>query len=339
MSERSFRCPQLEDLPIPHQDRTGWPWTEQTPQLPDRMPDGSPWPRISIVMPSYNQGQFIQETIRSVLLQGYPDIEFIIMDGGSSDDSVEIIKKYSQWLAHWVSEPDRGQSHAINKGIQRASGEILFWINSDDLCLPEAFHRAAFVFHANPSVRLVSGQARLIDAQGMAIGELRSYFTTWEDAVTNPANTIRQVSTFFLRSLFDELGLLDENPHLAMDIELLVRFTQFHTPLILSEYLAAFRTHANANTQRELLRWYEEADRTRGKYLSNKKLRTKYKERSSVNWINLSESEDRVIKQRIKCLLFSIKLKPLSLLTHEFWAAARKIALPHKVISSTYKKL
>ena len=105
----------LQDLPTPPEDKTGWPWTEQTEVFPDKMPDGSDWPRISIVTPSYNQGQFIEETIRSILLQGYPNLEYIIIDGGSNDNSVEIIKKYEHYLSYWISESDRGQSHAINK--------------------------------------------------------------------------------------------------------------------------------------------------------------------------------------------------------------------------------
>ena len=96
--------------------------------MPPVRPDGSAWPRISIVTPSYNQGQFIEETIRSILLQGYPDLEYIIIDGGSTDQSVEIIRKYEPWLTYWVSEKDRGQSHAINKGFERASGEIRGYI-------------------------------------------------------------------------------------------------------------------------------------------------------------------------------------------------------------------
>ncbi|HAX95810.1 MAG TPA: glycosyltransferase, partial [Prolixibacteraceae bacterium] len=161
------------------------------------MPDGSPWPKISVVTPSYNQGQFIEETIRSVLLQGYPNLEYIVMDGGSTDGSVKIIKKYEPWLSYWVSEPDRGQSHAINKGINRAAGEILFWLNSDDLCLPGAFFKAAESFSQYPNQKLVIGQAQIINQYGEVIGELRSQFTTWEELATNPRNSIRQISTFF----------------------------------------------------------------------------------------------------------------------------------------------
>ena len=101
------------------------------------MPDAN-YPRISIVTPSYNQGQFIEQTIRSVLLQNYPNLEYIIIDGGSTDNTVETIEKYEQYITYWVSEPDRGQSHAINKGFARCTGEIMAWLNSDDLYLPSA---------------------------------------------------------------------------------------------------------------------------------------------------------------------------------------------------------
>src|SRR5262245_50300660 len=114
-----MKCPAVAELPPPPSGKTGWPWTDETPPLPSTQPDGSPWPRISIVTPSYNQSEFIEETIRSVLLQGYPDLEYIIIDGGSTDQSLDIIRKYARWLAYWISEKDRGQSHAINKGFER----------------------------------------------------------------------------------------------------------------------------------------------------------------------------------------------------------------------------
>ncbi|HEY9850452.1 MAG TPA: glycosyltransferase family 2 protein [Leptolyngbyaceae cyanobacterium] len=122
----------LKDLPPPPSDRTGWPWTEENQPLPERMPDGSEWPRISVVTPSYNYGMFIEETIRSVLLQGYPNLEYIIIDGGSTDNSIQIIKKYEQYLAYWVSEPDEGQTDAINKGFSHCTGDLFVWLNSDD---------------------------------------------------------------------------------------------------------------------------------------------------------------------------------------------------------------
>lgn len=320
-------CPRLGELPSPASGNRGWPWTEESTHLGNTMPDGSAWSRISIVTPSYNQGQFIEATIRSVLLQGYPNIEFIIMDGGSTDNSLAILKKYEPWLAYWVSEPDRGQSHAINKGIQRATGDILFWLNSDDICLPDAFRTIAMAFHSNPAVGLVSGQARLIDAKGQVIGELCSYFKSWEEVATNPGNSIRQVSTFFSRRLFDEVGLVDENPRLAMDNELLFRFTRRYSPVILNEYVSAFRTHPAANTGRELLRWYEETDRTRTRALSSKSLIAQYRARSSANWLNLSESNKWVKKQRLKCLVNAVHNKPSVMMTRSFWSAVKLLVL------------
>jgi len=127
--------PTLSDLPAPPPGKTGWPWTEACDLLPELRPDGSPWPRITIVTPSFNQGEFIEETIRSVLLQGYPNLEYFVMDGGSTDESVEIIKRYASWIDYWESGPDDGQAAAINKGLARATGYWFHNINSDDVIL------------------------------------------------------------------------------------------------------------------------------------------------------------------------------------------------------------
>ena len=141
-----MHCPRLGELPSAPEGKTGWPWTKETPRLPEARINNSRWPRISIVTPSYNQGQFIEETIRSVLLQGYPNLEYFVIDGGSTDNSVEIIKKYERWLTYWVSEPDKGQANAINKGLERATGEIAAYLNSDDLYLSGALQHVAQVY-------------------------------------------------------------------------------------------------------------------------------------------------------------------------------------------------
>lgn len=312
-------------LPPPILNRAGWPWTYESLPAPDNMRDDFPWPKISVVTPSYNQGQFIEETIRSVLLQRYPNLEFIIVDGGSTDQSIETIRKYEPWLAYWVSEPDRGQSHAINKGIQIASGDILLWLNSDDICLPDVFHLVAHAFHNDPNLRLVIGQARLVDQQGQMIGELRSQYTSWDEMVTNPRNSVRQISTFFSRSLFDELGLIDESLNIAMDNELLVRFTQFHTPFILDEYLTAYRSHADSKTSTQLVKGYEESDRTRVKYLTNKKLAAWYRKRSAKNWLSLSESDQLTVSLRRVSLFHALQQQPSMLFSREFLYSIKKL--------------
>src|SRR5215467_3026061 len=125
-----MRCPSIDELPAAPAGRAGWPWTEGSSALPERMPDGSEWPRISIVTPNFNYERYLEATIRSVLLQGYPDVEFIIQDGGSTDGSVTLIKKYEKFLTYWASEPNSGQSLVINRGLHRSTGSILAYINS-----------------------------------------------------------------------------------------------------------------------------------------------------------------------------------------------------------------
>ncbi len=165
---RSEKDPGLLGLPAAPPGKAGWPWTAEGPSLLQTMPDGAPWPRISIVTPSFNQGQFIEETIRSVLLQGYADLEYIVIDGGSTDGSVGIIKKYKRWLTYWVSEPDRGQSHAINKGFARATGGVLAWLNSDDLYAPGALRKVGMLLAGEENALLAGSAIRTRGEEDMA---------------------------------------------------------------------------------------------------------------------------------------------------------------------------
>ena len=187
--------PRIEDLPPPPKDRSGWPWTEASDPVPPTMRDGTAWPSITIVTPSYQQAGFLEETLRSVLLQGYPKLEYIVVDGGSTDGSVDIIRSYAPWITRWVSESDDGQSDAINKGFRWATGSILGWLNSDDTYHPgalaevaEAMHRAGteIVLGAMDKVQFGDGEPRLVKRSLPWEGEPFHPFPILEEAVRSP---------------------------------------------------------------------------------------------------------------------------------------------------------
>lgn len=243
-----MRCPTLAELPPPPDGTTGWPWTEESPALPDTMSDGSPWPRVTIVTPSYNQGQFIEETIRSVLLQGYPNLEYIAMDGGSTDNSVEIIRKYEPWLTSWVSEPDRGQSHAINKGFERATGEIVAWLNSDDYYWPAALGIAAQALHNNPRAGLVYTDCDYVDQATNKSTRVRVADRSIAEMLRD-GNCVTQQTAFFTKEALDRVGLLREDLHMIMDYELWIRLKRFYDVVTLSDVsLGVFRHHSTSKT-------------------------------------------------------------------------------------------
>ena len=324
-----MRCPTLAELPAPSVNKTGWPWGEESPPVLATLPPGSSLPKVSVVMPSFNQAQFIEETIRSVLLQNYPNLEFIIIDGGSADGSVDIIDRYSRWLAFWVSEPDRGQSHAINKGIARATGDILHWINSDDVLLPSALGTVAKVFLGEPACRLLCGQARLIDAQGHSIGEVRSDFSSWDEFAARKCN-IAQVATFFHRALFEELGMIDECLEYCMDSELLLRFSRKYAPVVTRSYLAAFRSYGRNKFGHNRVAGFREADRVYLKYLSGTRLEPSYQLWSSNHWLAVSSFENLRYKERLEAILEAVKMCPALLCSFRLYVAvlrASRLAL------------
>jgi glycosyltransferase involved in cell wall biosynthesis len=221
-----MKTPSLDELPDPPAGQTGWPWTEASDRLPETMEDGSAWPRISIVTPSYNQGALIEETIRSVLLQRYPRLEYIVIDGGSDDETVEILEKYDQWIDYWVSESDEGQSTAINKGFDWASGRYGSWINSDDwLCQGALVNHAQQVgFSKN---RLYAGICLVHEGETLT-RQHSTNIRTLEDLVRLPEYWrasdeqahIVQPETLFPIEAFRAVGGLNSENHYTMDFEL-----------------------------------------------------------------------------------------------------------------------
>jgi GT2 family glycosyltransferase len=247
LSAPSHRPPTLADLPPPPLGRTGWPWTEASPPV---APRAGCWPSISVVIPSYQQAAFLEETIRSVLLQGYPSLEVLVMDAGSTDGSVDIIRRYEAWLAGWVSERDAGQSNAINKGWQRARGDLLTWLNSDDLLLPGWAAAMAGTMIDSPEVDLTYCDVQVIDA-----GSRPTWIFPGQPAATLERMVVYWMTSFaqqgFLmrRRVLETCGVLDEALHFAMDAEYWLRLlwrgrVLRHVP----RTLAAYRMHAEAKT-------------------------------------------------------------------------------------------
>jgi glycosyltransferase involved in cell wall biosynthesis len=207
--------------------------------------DKKNWPKISIVTPSYNQAQFLEETIRSVLLQDYPNLEYIIIDGGSMDNSVEIIKKYESDLAYWVSEPDEGQTSAINKGFRRATGDIMAWINSDDLYTKGTFQKVGEIFKQSPELCAIYGNCILFDEKEREL-LLKPGIFIFQKMISG--DYIPQPSTFFRRDVIDKIGYLDENFHYSMDYDLFLRIGAKYKIEYVDEVFSKFRFHETSKT-------------------------------------------------------------------------------------------
>lgn len=204
-------------------------------------------PLVTIVTPSYNQAPFLEATIRSVLEQDYPRIEYVVIDGGSTDGSVETIKKYADRLAYWVSEKDRGQTEAINKGFARATGDILAWINSDDTYEPGAIREAVDWMQAHPDAGLVYGDANFIDDDGNVIGRFPAAQTDYRRLRGGYVH-IPQQAAFFRRDLWQKVGPLDPSFFFAMDYDLWVRIAKV-APLLYTRHVwANFRLHGDSKT-------------------------------------------------------------------------------------------
>jgi glycosyltransferase involved in cell wall biosynthesis len=264
MSDTSVRegCPTLGDLPPPPKGKTGWPWDEQSDsQLASKRGEAD-LPTISIVTPSYNQGRFIEETIRSVVLQGYPNLEYIVIDGGSTDETVDILEKYNPWITYWVSEPDDGQTDAINRGINNCTGDIFNWINSDDYLAKNALDGIVDGFSGD--VDIVYGYNRRFDNKsGSRVEDVRlDLCDTPECSV--PYHYFIQPSTYFRMDVVEEIGELDESMQYNMDKEWFLRYIlRYGQEKInfIDELVSLFRLHENSKTVSEQVKFGREKEK------------------------------------------------------------------------------
>jgi len=204
-------------------------------------------PIVTIITPSYNQGHFIRATIESVLSQDYPHVEYIIMDGGSTDQTSAVVKEYASRVTY-ISEKDRGQSHAINKGFQMAKGDILAWLNSDDVYLPGSIGTAVRAFQANPRAGAVYGEGYLIDAAGNTTSRFpcTEPFDLWK--LTHLSDYILQQTVYFRRDVLNEVGPLDEDLHYTMDWDILIRIGMKYDLAYIPEYMGSLREYPEAKS-------------------------------------------------------------------------------------------
>ena len=234
------------------------------------------WPRITIVTPSFNQGRFIESTIRCILLQNYPNLEYIIVDGGSTDGTIDIIKKYEPWITHWVSEKDRGMYDAINKGFARATGDLMAWSNTDDAYLPGAFLTVGSVFRQLPEVQWLTSLYKVSwDENGAeikrykVIGFNRRAFYQGTNLLGRnryASYMIQQQSTFWRRSLWEQSGgRVDDTLDLAGDFDLWARFYKHAELYGLDEPIGVFRFQPEQKTAKSADEYLREAEDALGR--------------------------------------------------------------------------
>lgn len=201
------------------------------------------FPKISIITPVYKRVGMIEQTIQSVLGQNYPNLEYIIIDGGSTDGTVDIIRKYTSQLAYWVSEPDNGMYHAIMKGMAMATGEIVAWINSDDMYHTNALNIVGQIFAQLPEVEWLTGTPTLYNTEGLCVKTFPTQYWSWERFKRGDFRWLQQESTFFRKSLFERVGGVNMQYHLAADFELWCKMFQVSKLYSVNTILGGFRQH------------------------------------------------------------------------------------------------
>lgn len=243
-------------------------------KLPSLLPSTTVWPRICVVTPSFNQAPYLEKTILSVLSQDYPNIEYIIIDGGSTDGSVDIIKRYEDKLAYWVSEPDNGQTHALNKGFARATGDFFCWINSDDYFLDGAFKAFAETALQYPDADWFIGRIEEVDEFEVPIKNVSPRYNSQQEWYAFVATRqfdveLQQPATFFSRRAWLAAGVLDESLRYVMDFDYWGRLAYLgYRPVFIDFDISAFRVHGNSKTGEGLLPFWKEEIKVVDKWLA-----------------------------------------------------------------------
>ena len=223
------------------------------------------YPKITIVTPSYNQGVFIEKTILSVISQGYPHLEYLVCDGGSTDETVEILRKYDWQITWWCSEKDKGQTDAINKGMRRATGDIVGWLNSDDVMLPGTLWTVARFYQQHPDTDFANGYTIEIDQDGKIINFMHMVMSQF--FFKRGSYNISQLGMFWRREIFDKIGYLDESFHACMDVEWLIRVYEAGLRVRrINKNLGAIRIYEETKTAQHGDIWKRDAEEIRRKY-------------------------------------------------------------------------
>lgn len=236
------------------------------------------WPKISVITPSYNQAEFLEATLQSVVRQQYPNVEHIVIDGGSTDGSVEVIRRYEDKLAYWISERDQGQTDALVKGFNKATGDILCWLNSDDLFEPWTLHEVTCFFEDNPTARAVYGDSTWIDLKGKVIRPKKEHHFNrfiW----LYDHDYLPQPSTFWRAELYEKVGGLDRTFDLAMDSDLWIRFADVVDFYHVRRPWSKMRFYPEQKTQRLHLESNKEALTIRNRYLGREPMYSRHAKR------------------------------------------------------------
>jgi glycosyltransferase involved in cell wall biosynthesis len=230
-------------------------------------------PKISIITPSFNQGQFIEETIKSILDQNYPNLEFWVMDGGSNDSTVSILKKYGDRIK-WVSQPDKGQTDALNKGLHKITGDIIAYINSDDAYLPNTLHTVAEYFEKNPGCDWLTGDYFIIDERGQ---KMQSWIANYKKILRlHPnrntlavANYIAQPSTFWSKAAFKKVGFFNDKLRYCMDFEYWLRLMEQYQLHVSDRHFSLFRIHGQSKGGAQYVKQFREEHQVVNTFITN----------------------------------------------------------------------